>query len=327
MELPTATKYDDVYLRDNFDDGGTVPTAGVVSLSPDIIPYQADLLEWDKIEQWNPPDLGKTFLDGKANNIYVRGKNLGTVDATRVTLRGFAVHSALLMGPHLWKNRPLKTNSGKTEVKMVSRRDGEVIKPSSICTGQEAFSLTLDSAGEHYCLVAVIATLRHPITIPDTFPSNPQFVQWVRTNPAVTYRNLVIVRDVTTGFSRTEQFSSLNKATVQFQIETLNAPVGTKVRLQSTDARCPFDFQRVIPEKDEDGKQVVYCEKKDVPAKYDGFVRLTFTSHDGKKLPAFDPRFRYYEKEESIRDEDAAIFERFAEEVVLDSATGETGRA
>ena len=62
--MPTPTPYPDIYLRDNYDDKGTIPSAGNPYASPDIIPLQSGMLGWPRAKDSypNPPDLGLAIV-------------------------------------------------------------------------------------------------------------------------------------------------------------------------------------------------------------------------------------------------------------------------
>src|SRR5688500_2607147 len=112
--------YQDVFVRDNFSDTGTIPTLGGVSQSPDIIPYGSGVLDVaTAVRTYEGPDLGQDVVLPGTNNIYVRAINLrpGTETAT-VAL--YYCDSSVFMLPNQWKNNQIKAADDTRNVRFVN---------------------------------------------------------------------------------------------------------------------------------------------------------------------------------------------------------------
>jgi hypothetical protein len=179
----------DVYLRDNVGDDGSVPTAGGISASPDVIVRPTTVPDPDAAfgegsGTENANNLGFEVRGGQDNFIYVRMKNRGGTDATGVSARVFWSPVSTLVTPALWtpigNTAPVNVPLGETLV---------VTDP-----------LTWPAAGVpgtgHYCFVAV---LDHPADPAPVLPSPTDFDgfrAFIRNQNNVTWRNFNVVEAV-----------------------------------------------------------------------------------------------------------------------------------
>jgi hypothetical protein len=194
MTSTNPATYNDLYLRDTFDDAGVVPSIGVPSASPDIIPYQSSTLTWQHAsDTYSGPDIGTSIVQQAVNNIYIRSKNIGTVaDSGAVT--AYYVKASLICAPNIASNawQALQNPAGTSSIPLVNSSSSTSIAAQGIAVSQSAFLLTglPPVANDHYCLIAVINTPSHSVTVPTTFATNGDFVSWVHNNPAVAWRNI-----------------------------------------------------------------------------------------------------------------------------------------
>lgn len=257
------TQYDGLLVRDNFDDSGGIPTTGNTWASPDIIPYQAGSVTWADAAGQMGADIGKQFVDGGVNNIYVRARNLnvGTVTGT-VAL--YYARASLFLTPVQWQQ--LADPAGNSDLDFVNGTPSTSIAADGVALCNPAFLLTGLPDGDHYCLITVAQTVTQPpqppappVVIPQSFASNADFVLWVQTNPSVAWRNLDVVPNPQANLIRTLTFGNDDSASDNFVFQAVctGFAQGSLLRSQCTDARCPFDRTDPIPLPDVNGNQVV----------------------------------------------------------------------
>lgn len=179
----------DVYLRDNIGDVGSVPSAGGISASPDIIARPAQvgngtLSFGEGSGTENDNSLGFKIEAGQDNYIYVRMKNRGAADADNVTARIFWSEVSTLVTPDMW------TEIGVTDP--VDVPQGDTLVVANPLTWAEA---DIPATG-HYCFVGI---LDHPA---DPAPPTPSPTDWngfqsfIRNQNNVTWRNFNVVDEI-----------------------------------------------------------------------------------------------------------------------------------
>ena len=178
-----------VYLRDNVGDDGSVPTAGGISASPDIIVRPvpvpdgtAAFGEGSGNEDNN--SLGFEAEAGQDNVIYVRMRNRGAADANNVTARIFWSEVSTLVTPDMWS--PV----GVTNPVAVPQGDTLVVTDPLTWPAAD-----IPGTG-HYCFVGI---LDHPA---DPAPPLPPATDWdgfrsfIRNQNNVTWRNFNVVDNI-----------------------------------------------------------------------------------------------------------------------------------
>lgn len=281
--------YQDVFVRDNFDDTGTIPTQGGVSQSPDIIPYGSGLLDTNMAfdTYYERLDLGKDVVLPGVNNIYVRARNLRPGEET-ATVALYYCDSSVFMLPDQWKKNQIKAADGTSNVRFVNQSRSPVLDENDICLTEEAFFLKhlKTPPGFHYCLIAVVNTPNTPVVIPDSFPSNADFVRWVQNNPAVAWRNINVVPNTTREAIETMKFGNTDKRTGYFHVSIRgrNVPAGTTVSVQCTDANLPFHRKFTLPKPDRFG--YVYAGfNLTVPGRFESAFTVVATPPRGQVFP------------------------------------------
>ncbi|MCK9630048.1 MAG: hypothetical protein M0R30_00240 [Methanoregula sp.] len=274
------TVYNDLYIRDNFGDTGTIPSSGNPWQSPDIIPYQNEMLTGNHAkETYAGPDIGRSIINSGINNIYVRSKNLNTsAGSGRVDL--YYADASLFLLPKTWT--PVSTAGGKIP-EFVDSSGNTSIAPGEIGLSNPAFLLTGMPAGPHYCFIAVAQTTAHPVTIPPSFVSNAAYSLWVQENPAVGWRNISYSPNTLVQMSRVFHFGNVNPASAYFYFRIVGRGFvpGTKINSQCTDRSCPINVDTPLPEPDDQGNQIAGFQTS-VPAGFWGDLVLTATSPTGK---------------------------------------------
>jgi hypothetical protein len=260
-EIAIGTQYEDLLVRDNFGDDGTIPSQGAPFHSPDVLPLQSVTFGFPQANDSydSGDDLGKAILAPGINNIYVRAKNLGTTNSSG-TASLYYSSSNLFLLPATWNAITLPDGTGAAT--MLDASQSSIIQSKSVCLSNPAFLLTnLPASGAHYCIISVLQTPAHPVVIPQSFPSNAYAVSWVLNNPGVGWRNLNVVPASTPQIVATYGYSNITPAYLLFRCIGVDLPVGSTVTLQSTDARCPFSFQGLLPAPDPTGQQILVFEQ------------------------------------------------------------------
>lgn len=279
--------YQDVFVRDNFDDAGTIPTQGGVSQSPDIIPYGSNILDVRTAvgTYYERLDLGKDVVLPGANNIYVRARNLrpGTETAT-VAL--YYCDSSVFMLPNQWKKNQIKAADGTSHVRFINQLGQTTLNPNDICLTEEPFFLQnlKTPPGFHYCLIAVVNTPHTPVAIPDSFPSNADFVRWVQNNPAVAWRNINVVPNTVRQAVEIIRFGNADKKKAQchVSIRGRNLPVGTTVSVQCAAAKLLIDRKFIMAKPD---PHAYAGFNVTVPAHFQSAFTVTATPPRGQVFP------------------------------------------
>jgi serine protease len=171
----------DVYIRDNLADDGTVPTAGALSISPDVIVTTAAAADPQGTYGAGSPNenvdtLGEQVEFGQTNYVYVRMKNRGTGIASGCRATVYWSEPATLVTPSVW------TLIGTTAPVDVG--------PSLTVT--DAIPWNAVPATGHYCFVAVVDHPLDPAPPPPT-GSWTQYFDFIRNNNNVTWRNFNVV--------------------------------------------------------------------------------------------------------------------------------------
>lgn len=273
-----ANQYDDLYVRDNLKDTGTYPTKGENYLSPDIIPYQDEALSWAQAKDTYSKDISKSIIGNRANNVYVRAKNLYSSSETgQVDL--FRADASLFLTPNTWIQ--VATASGSYTANLVYENGARSTPTQGIAICNSAF--IIDKMTEnHPCLITVVNTPRHKVDIPPRFASNSAFEQWVRDNPAVAHRNICYYKGDNTKINQTMAFGNLNDQPEYFifRVEGKGFDMGTKIRIQCTDQSWIYTSEELaLPKPNQEGKQIVtFAPTTPIPAAFRNSMMVTLTS-------------------------------------------------
>ena len=218
--------YNDLFLRDNLDDGGSVPAAGTLSSSPDIIPFGtapvSDPATFFTNNYGN--DVGQDLVANSQNYIYMRAKNLSLSGGENGTLSLYYSPASLLLYPSLWQNNILKTGSGATTVPVSAAATGDIVVGTDPFTWQPQMI-----SGDHYCLIGQIVTASHPNPIPQT-GGIQDFATYIANNRGMGWRNVSIVNNGSPTFTQTVQYNQGNEqGDMAILITCSNVPVGAEV--------------------------------------------------------------------------------------------------
>ncbi|MBT2207687.1 hypothetical protein [Actinomadura sp. NEAU-AAG7] len=276
MPVEQKAGWDDILVRDNFQDQGQTPTPDPMWRSPDLIPFGSDILDFDLLESsYNGPDLGvrHPIVYGGLNRVYVRGKSLRSGCPASGHVRLYYAAGGLFLDPRAW--HPIYAENGDLTVPFVARGGSRQIAPGQICVSANAFVLPNRLPPGHYCMIGTVDTPAHPMPprLP-VFNSNVDYVNWVKNNPDVCWRNIDVIpceqrRYVLTSLT----IGNLNDTPTKyvFGVSGTHLPDGTAV-FSSTDQRFPFvlpPVQIYAPGEDE-----VYSRSITLPPHYSGTVTV-----------------------------------------------------
>lgn len=185
--LPRLGVVPDVYIRDDIGDTGSVPSAGAISLSPDVVV--------------NPNSVGAAAAfaanstraeNGQDNFVYVRVSNRTGNQATGAGVTAYWSQVATLITPLDWHR--INDPPQAVDVPPFQRVDVPAI--------------TWDAADVpatgHYCFIVTVTHPNDPEPLPWPPPPPPsplafswdQFFAYVRNNNNVTWRNFEVVNDI-----------------------------------------------------------------------------------------------------------------------------------
>jgi hypothetical protein len=177
----------DVYLRDAVGDSGAVPSAGLLSISPDIICTPAAVADptasfGEGSGTENVDTLGSQVEHGQDNFIYVRMRNRGAGAANGVTASVYWSEVATLITPNMWNlidtTAPVNVPQGNTLV---------------VTDALTWAAANLPAAGDHACFVAILNQAQDPAPPPLPATDWDSFTAFIRNNNNVAWRNFDVV--------------------------------------------------------------------------------------------------------------------------------------
>jgi hypothetical protein len=231
VSAPPPTPYHDLFMRDNFNDSGTVPVWDPnVSQSPDIIPYGTATLTADElVASYAGPAYANSIISGNLNNIYVRAKNLYQ-GPTGGQVQLYWAPGNLLVQPSVWRNKVIMNNNTFPFASLDAASFGQVV------AGDQPFGFQVTpDMGSHFCFVATVTTPHSPDPIPASdFTSWGGFVDWVAENPNVAWHNVDVVNTLPAqGYISSLEFENpdLTDQMYGFQCNYSNLPSGSVLRV------------------------------------------------------------------------------------------------
>lgn len=222
--------YNDLFIRSNLSDTGTIPRQGIQYRSPDIIPYGvAPVADPTKTftDNYNQ-SVAKAVQINRQNFLYVRAKNLssGARDG-KVSL--YYSPSNILLYPAQWRNNILSTSDGLTETPVSASAAKEIAVTNNPLT----WTPQQPPSGSHYCLVGVVATKENPNPIPN-ITAIDNMAAWIAQNGGISQLNVQTTTADTPAFTTETPYDQGEKPyKVKFLIECQNVPVGSWVSFSS----------------------------------------------------------------------------------------------
>ncbi|MGB5099075.1 MAG: hypothetical protein WBN94_00545 [Methanothrix sp.] len=241
------TTYDDIFMRKNLNDTGTLPVTNPDwwTCSPDIIPNGVDVLSdpVTYLTQTYDKEVGKDTVIQRQNYFYVRGKNSYNGDR-KGDFYLYYCPGHLFLFPSLWVDNQLKTSSGKDFV-------SATVKQNEIAVPNEPFIYKPESE-EHSCLVARVVTEGNPNPLPDDFADMGTLAKYIVEHPNIAWRNVSLVNKDIPTFTRTFQLDSGDTEGA--------AILGIRCHNISDGSRIAFSCGTPIPSGPDAGKHITMSE-------------------------------------------------------------------
>ena len=266
--------YNDVMMRDNFDDFGQSRVSGNLCSSPDIIPSNRPIDNYQTVlrDNWYKA-FGQNMKTG-ANYIYTRSRNLSK-GSLSYKIHLYYCESSLLMYPRQWRDNVIHTMSAKECAVVNSVQFGEgVITPEPFVWQPPQIE-----KGKHYCLIARAETPDHPNPVPD-IKKNDDFAEFIAKNPAYAWRNVSLVDSDVSEHSEVFLYEQGSKAgKTYFVIEgTGEAPEGAYCTLHYEDGQTFIDCKGTIKKEGQ-----VIGTLVTMPAGFKGNLVFTYKSDQFSK--------------------------------------------
>jgi hypothetical protein len=266
--------YDKILIRTSLDDDGTLPRTGILSDSPDVIPYGTAKVDEpvsffiDNYDENVNAELKAT----EKNFIYIRGKDL-VRGVQKGDMYVYYAPDAELDTPDKWAKNMLKTTSGKNFCAVLGQNKGDIL------VGGEAFEWIPPSPpdGVTYSLIGVVVASG---TVPD-FTGITDFEQFVAENNNVGWTKVMIKKPLPPPIPGLRWQTTFNYKQgevgrdMTFALYCSNIPVGTYVSFQADNAVGPVPPISLSKTKVTDPK-IHFSIDSTVPAGYESNVTFYF---------------------------------------------------
>lgn len=290
--------YNDFLIRDYIGDNGNAHTRQKYWSSPDIIPYQQELLDIKTATEEYRHMIAKQIINGQVNNCYVRVRNMSYGDLMGVAYL-YHVDASFLNHPSKWvpvEHVSINKNGELVREAAVPLTSGRIVSPmvDRGIVGITKSAFMLDDSfqqieGHHYCFIALVSSWFNPYSI-DNVPKNMDnvaYAKWVRTHPNVAQLNLSIVEpknnqlEYTVGFGNASQ--EPRNFAVYLKFYSMNKPwPQVPFTVTCTDVGFPYKTEGVIPAPDSQGNQIYALYLKKVPGNYYNSFNIIINIDDPK---------------------------------------------
>lgn len=243
--------YKGIFIRDYLKDQGEVPSAVVnPTCSPDIIPYQENLLTVDEAERTYDMSIALPIQQGMPNNIYVRAKNKADTSLTG-KVRAYCAPLNVLYQPAKWSR--LITLSGEDEVSFVCRdRSASGGVSQNIASGKVALTekpfylKEVKNPNQHHCLFALASNPDGSwLELESDFKNNEKLWKFLREHKQFANKNIVIVNPFSHTETQAVDFGNYDEVERKYNLivkftKGLETVEGARMLIQSADAACCF---------------------------------------------------------------------------------------
>lgn len=269
----------DLFVRDSFQDTGSVPSPGYPYYSPDLIctgqtQYaQSALGTTFGVNPTDAPynaDLNQVVTASQPNFFYGRALNKGPATSAPARFYAYAVTPSLTMIPNTWiqNNLSVPLPDGSLQ----GYADLPAAGPNQIAVTQVPLVWNTPANTTHYCAVGICSTAANPWdpTNPPTLNSWSDFAQWVRNHQTWCWRNLQLIDNPNAPeLTSTAAFNNpyTDPVSLQIIVKVQNAPPGTTVSLTCT-ALPGFTTNPVTGS----GTFYVYGDCASIPVNFTGLV-------------------------------------------------------
>jgi len=220
------TAWDDLLVREDFNDTGQVPWPGPLCHSPDLIPAGTAPQNADNFLADMNKDYGQNLVIGDNNYFYARGINT-TGSQKSGTLHLYYAPAGLLIYPSDWVELPLETGTLGSPVSAAG--DGKFVTASPYLWTR----VPPPTGSDHYCLVSRLSTDTHPNPVPDILQIS-DFAQFIANNRGFSWRNLSQITDPNP--PQIQKTVAYDQGTVAHQVYVLltaqNVPAGCDIAFE-----------------------------------------------------------------------------------------------
>jgi hypothetical protein len=261
-------------MRNDFNDVGRIPKAGVLTYSPDALCNMDGPLEpSEMLRQWNSYFFNQAVV-GK-NYCYARAQQVNLpVDLPEARARMFYTDAGFNQPPNSWQI--LYTFDGDQTSPLTGMTAGPIHMNDRVASG--AFNFEPPQA-KHYCLLAVAQT-EFFANEPLQWTGNWDSATWITYNGAAAWHNI----DVTSGGTTRLVFHNQDATSERFSFEAHchRLPAGTRVVLAPLGDGLEVAARAVRIERD---AQVVVSNAAEIPGSFAGELEVTIETPDGAPLP------------------------------------------
>lgn len=240
-----------ILLRDNLSDSGEIPSSGSTYSSPDLIVHTQVEDPQKYFKDTYGSDVSMPLQTGAMTNlIYARVKNIGS-SPKQAFIHSYACLSDLFLTPSIWKDKQLKSISGKDYVSTGIIQPGEV----GVATEPFVFNAQQNTA---YCHTGYVMDTDADPDFPAEFKDYDSYVAWIRGCTHAAARNHSLISSQKSTYEQMNQFSNPSSTDPRigaFLIElTAGFPVNTRIVVNCeplgiineekviTDSSAPFQF-------------------------------------------------------------------------------------
>ncbi|WP_131831059.1 hypothetical protein [Frankia sp. CcI49] len=271
-------KWRGLFVRANLSDDTSIPKAGSLTASPDVvINGQVDLSVKEIIKRWDTfvwtPEVGyKNYTYGRAQS-----QNF-LVPIAKPILRMYYSDAGFTPPPSTWVQMfTYDGTSGTSEMKTAD--GGTKAEPGTRVAASSAFAFEPPGSG-HYCLITVVGS-EFFANSPLEQTGNWSSAEWIQYNGAAGWHNV----DKTVSSHETLKFYNQDSRPERFVFEAhcTRLPVGTRLSLESSDSGlispASSGFVEITAEY-----QVVKVETE-LPPNFAGTLNIRYKTPDNGLLP------------------------------------------
>lgn len=262
-------------MRNDFNDVGSIPKAGVLTYSPDALCNMDGPLERSEmLRQWNSYFFNQAVV-GK-NYCYSRAQQVNLpVPITQATARMFFTDAGFNQPPNSWQI--MYTFEGDVKSPLEGMTPGPVNREDRVASG--AFNFEPPEA-KHYCLLAVAGTEFFENS-PLQWTGNWDSATWIRYNGAAAWHNIDVAQAGQTSLVFHNQDATPER--FAFEAHCHRLPAGTRVSLAPAGPGLQAARREVRVDRE---YQVAVSDEVVAPGHFAGELVVSIDTPDGAPLPA-----------------------------------------
>jgi len=262
-------------MRNDFNDVGRIPKAGVLTYSPDALcNMDGPLDRSEMLKQWNSYFFNQAVI-GK-NYCYARAQDVNLpVTLPEARARMFFTSAGFNQPPNSWQI--MYTLGGDVTSPLYGMTEGDPINQNDrVASGDFIFE---PPAAQHYCLLAVAQTeffANEPLQSTGNWDS----ATWITYNGAAAWHNIDVPPPAATKLVFHNQDATDER--FSFEAHCHRLPAGTRVSLAPLGPGLQAAARQVRVNRD---FQVVASGAFEVPGHFAGELEVSIETPDGSPLP------------------------------------------